>query len=61
MTISDLKAGQEFMMEGITHQGVTVQHPAKMIRYNGMNKYVILSGGITILVDGTDKVTKVIK
>ena len=61
MTISDLKAGQEFLMEGITHTGVTIQRPAKMIRYNGMNKYVILSDGITILVDGSDEVTKIIK
>jgi len=61
MTISDLKAGQEFLMEGITQTGIRVQHPAKMIRYNGMNKYVILSDDITILVDGTDKVTKILK
>ena len=59
MKIQDLKVGNIFQMEGLDTDGNTVQCDATLISYQGMNKYVVESDGITILYDGEDKVTKV--
>ena len=59
--IKDLKVGQIFQMEGLNQNGETVYADATLRAYNGMNKYVVESDGITILYDGEDKVTKVYK
>ena len=58
--IKDLKVGTLFQMEGLDHQGNTVQANATLRSYNGMNKYVVESDGITILYDGNETVTKVL-
>ena len=57
--IKDLKVGQVFQMEGLSQNGETVYADATLRAYNGMNKYVVESDGITVLYDGEDKVTKV--
>ncbi|MDB4549378.1 hypothetical protein N9Z86_00490 [bacterium] len=59
MTVSDLKVNDVFYMEGLTHNGVLVNRPAKLIAYLGMNKYQIDTDGIGMSVNGDDKVTKV--
>ena len=59
--IKDLVVGQKFQMEGLDMNGNTVQADATLIAYNGMNKYVVESDGITILYDGEDVITKVYK
>jgi len=59
--IKDLKVGQIFQMEGLNENGETVYADATLRAYNGMNKYVVESDGITILYSGEDKVTKVYK
>ena len=59
MTIQDLKVGDIFQMEGLDTNGNTVQADATLIAYNGMNKYVVESDGITILYDGEQEITKV--
>ena len=59
MKIQDLKEGSKFQMEGLDTNGNTVQCDATFIRYNGMNKYIIESDGITILYDGEQEITKV--
>ena len=61
MKVEDLKAGNIFQMEGLDTDGNTVQADATLIAYNGMNKYIVESDGITILMDGEDKVIKVYK
>jgi hypothetical protein len=58
--IKDLKVGTLFQMEGLDHQGNKVQANATLRSYNGMNKYVVESDGITILYDGNETVTKVL-
>ena len=58
MTIKDLKVNDVFYMEGLTPSGKVKESLAKLIRYNGMNKYIIETGGITMLADGDDKVRK---
>ena len=59
MKIQDLKVGNIFQMEGLDIEGNTVQADATLLSYNGMNKYVVESDGITILLDGKDNITKV--
>tara|TARA_B100000900_G_scaffold304960_1_gene263580 strand:+ start:367 stop:552 length:186 start_codon:yes stop_codon:yes gene_type:complete len=61
MQIKDLKVGQLFQMEGLDMNGNTVQADCTLRAYNGMNKYVVESDGITILYDGEDVITKVYK
>jgi len=61
MQIKDLKVGQLFQMEGLDMDGNTVQADCTLRAYNGMNKYVVESDGITILYDGEDVITKVYK
>ena len=58
MMIKDLKEGDKFQMEGLDTNGDTVLCDATFIRYNGMNKYIIESEGITILYDGEQEITK---
>lgn len=58
MTIKDLKVNEVFYMGGIAPSGKVTESPAKLIRYEGMNKYIIETGGITMLVDGDDKIRK---
>ena len=53
-TISDFKVGDEFMVDGLSQNGDFIKTKAKLIAYNGMNKYIIDNDGITILVDGND-------
>ena len=52
--ISDFKVGDEFMVDGLSQNGDFLKSKAKLIAYNGMNKYIIDNEGITILVDGGD-------
>ena len=59
--IKDLKAGTLFQMEGLDTMGNTVQANATLISYRGMNRYVVESDGITILYDGDEVVTKVLR
>lgn len=58
--IKDLKVGTLFQMEGLDTQGNRVQANATLRSYNGMNRYVVESDGITILYDGNETVTKVL-
>lgn len=58
--IKDLKVGTLFQMEGLDTDGNKVQANATLRSYNGMNKYVVESDGITILYDGDEVVTKVL-
>ena len=58
--IKDLKVGTLFQMEGLDTDGNKVQANATLRSYNGMNKYVVESDGITILYDGNETVTKVL-
>ena len=53
-TISNFKVGDEFMVDGLSPNGDFVKTKAKLIAYNGMNKYIIDNDGITILADGND-------
>ena len=61
MKIQDLKVGNTFQMEGLDTEGNIVQADATLLSYNGMNKYVVESDGITLLLDGEDNITKVYK
>ena len=58
--IKDLKVGTLFQMEGLDTNGNTVQANATLRSYNGMNRYVVESDGITILYNGNEVVTKVL-
>ena len=58
--IKDLKVGTLFQMEGLDTDGNSVQANATLRSYNGMNRYVVESDGITILYDGNETVTKVL-
>ena len=58
--IKDLKVGTLFQMEGLDTAGNSVQANATLRSYNGMNRYVVESDGITILYDGSEVVTKVL-
>ena len=58
MQVQDLKVGDQFKMLGLSMDCHQVQVKCKLIQYNGMNKYVIESEGIRILVDGTDQIIK---
>ena len=58
--IKDLKVGTLFQMEGLDADGNSVQANATLRSYNGMNRYVVESDGITILYDGNEVVTKVL-
>ena len=60
MTISDLKVNDVFYMEGLTPSGKVKESLAKLIRYEGMDKYVIETGGITMIANGNDKVRKTV-
>ena len=53
MTVKDLKVNDVFYMEGLTPSG-----EVKLIRYEGMDKYIIETGGITMIAYGDDKVRK---
>ena len=53
-TISNFKVGDEFMIDGLSQNGDFIKSKAKLVAYNGMNKYIIGNEGITILVDGDD-------
>ena len=59
MMIKDLRVGDIFQMEGLNTNGDTVQCDATLISYQGMNKYIVESDGITILYDGEQEITKV--
>ena len=56
--IKDLKVGQIFQMEGLTENGDRVQADCTLHAYHGMNKYVVESDGISLLLDGEGTVTK---
>ncbi len=56
MQIKDLKIGTIFQIEGLDMNGNTVQCDATLRSYQGMNKYVVESDGITILYDGDQKI-----
>ena len=56
--IKDLKNGSKFQMEGLDTNGDIVQCDATLIRYHGMDKYVVESDSITILYDGDQEITK---
>ena len=59
--VKDLKVGSMFQMEGLDTDGKTVHADCTLRAYNGMNKYVVESDGISLLLDGEDKVTKTYK
>ena len=44
MTVQDMKLGEVYLMEGLTQSGEKIMAPVRLIRYNGMNKYVVESG-----------------
>ena len=48
-------------MVGLSMSGKTIKTKCELIRYNGMNQYVILNGGITILIDGNEDILNIIK
>ena len=56
--IKDLKVNETFYMEGLTPSGEVKESLAKLIRYEGMDKYIIETGGITMIAYGEDKVRK---
>lgn len=59
MTVQDMKLGEVYLMEGLTQSGEKIMAPVRLIRYNGMNKYVVESGNrqrITMLLDGNDTI-----
>lgn len=58
--ISNFKVGDEFMVDGLSQNGDFIKSKAKLIAYNGMNKYVIENEGITILVGGDDNAYDII-
>ncbi len=58
MTIKDLKENDVFYMEGLTPSGKVKESLAKLVRYEGMDKYIIETGGITMIAYGDDKVRK---
>ena len=58
MKIKDLKVNDTFYMEGLTPSGEVKESLAKLIRYEGMDKYIIETGGITMIAYGEDKVRK---
>ena len=59
--LQDLKAGDKFYMKGLTINGEKTLPSCELIRYNGMNKYVVESDGCSLLLDGDSKVYNVIK
>lgn len=59
--ISNFKVGDEFMVDGLAPNGDFVKTKAKLISYNGMNKYVIESDGIMVLSDGDDNAYPIIE
>ena len=61
MVLQDLKVGDRFQMEGLTVSGDKTLPSCELIRYNGMNKYVVESDGCSLLLDGDSKVYNVIK
>ena len=58
--IKDLKVNDVFYMEGLTPSGKVKESLAKLIRYEGMDKYIIETGGITMIAYGDDKVRKTV-
>ena len=58
--IENFKVGDEFMVDGLAPNGDFVKTKAKLISYNGMNKYIIESDGITVLSDGNDNAYEII-
>ena len=58
--IKDLKVNDVFYMEGITPSGEVKESLAKLIRYEGMDKYIIETGGSTMIAYGNDKVRKTV-
>ena len=58
--IENFKVGDEFMVDGLAPNGDFVKTKAKLISYNGMNKYVIESDGIMVLSDGNDNAYPII-
>lgn len=61
MKIQDLKVGTKFTTVGLSMSGKTIKTKCELIRYHGMNQYIILSGGITILIDGNEDILNIIK
>jgi hypothetical protein len=58
MKIKDLKVGDVFKMMGLNMNCKPVKVKCKLVSHNGMNQYVILSGGISILVNGEEDIIK---
>lgn len=56
--IKDLKVGSIFQMKGLNMDGKIVHVDCTLRAYNGMNKYVVESDGISLLLDGEGTVTK---
>ena len=55
MKVQDLKAGDKFKMNGLSVSGKQTKVNCEMIRYNGMDKYIVVCQGISLLVEGTDE------
>jgi hypothetical protein len=45
-------------MMGLNMNCKPVKVKCKLVSYNGMNQYVILSGGISVLVNGEEDIIK---
>ena len=58
MKIKDLKVGDEFKMMGLNMKCKPVKVKCKLVSYDGMNRYVISSGGINIVIDGEEDIIK---
>ena len=56
MTISDLKVGQEFLMDGLTVSGKRTKTKCVLLEYEGINGYVVNAGNCLLFCDGNDKV-----
>jgi|GWRWMinimDraft_13_1066021.scaffolds.fasta_scaffold40170_1 hypothetical protein len=61
MKIQDLKVGTKFTTVGLSMSGKTTKTKCELIRYHGMNQYLILSGGCSILIDGNEDILNIIK
>lgn len=62
MTVQDMKLGEVYLIEGLTQFGEKIMSPIRLIRYNGMNKYIVETGNrqrITMLLDGNDTIYSV--
>ena len=58
MQLQDLKVGDKFKMKGLSVNGKETLTTCELVGYNGMNKYIVLNEGITLLLEGSTQVIK---